>query len=144
MNTKTLQTIILTALVVVLGFIFVPQLKDKTLGGSAVNVPTFESAATSSAVTVGPQQNIQIVATTSSRSYLLLTNGSASTTDSHAIFCRADYDKAAVANQGIKLSSTTGMTYEFTADKGNLYVGAVRCTAAASTTLLLHEYKQRP
>lgn len=94
------------------------------------------TAATSSAVAVGPDEDIQIVAS-SSRSYLYIAND----TGVGDVYCKADGDKAAALNEGIKISTSTAQFYEFFIEK-NPYDGAVRCMATASTTLVVTEFRR--
>jgi hypothetical protein len=107
--------------------------------GRVQNTPTYSNANTSSVVTVGPQENVRVVATTSRRSYLRLQAG----TGIADAYCEAQADAPATSGEGIMIGTTTSATYnvyEFTADKGNLYTGSLRCTASASTTLLVTEF----
>lgn len=98
------------------------------------------TATTASIVTVGPQTDVQISAT-SSRSYLLVErdNGVA------AVYCNANGDRSAsttvTGGVSFKLSTSTGESYEIELDK-NGYDGALRCTATASTTLIVFELKR--
>ena len=140
---NTLLTVIATAVIVGIGMLVITN--DSSIGGLVSNSPTYTSANTSTGIEVGPQENVRVVATTSARSYLLLQHSGYSI---DPIFCEADSDKAATALQGIQLgalaiagSGTTTTAYEFSGDKGNLYVGSIRCTATASTTLLITEFK---
>lgn len=127
-----------TIAIFIMGFLVSTTLPLTVQGASADNLTTYQTAASSSAVIVGPQQNIRIVATSSLRNYLYVAND----TGVSAVFCKADQDKEAVLSQGIKLATSTSNFYEFTSSRGNLYVGAVRCTASASTTLILTEYRR--
>lgn len=127
------------------------QTESRMFGGVVSNVPTFMSAASSSAIIVGPDNSVQVVATSSKRNYLLLTDeafntvtAATSSSSNNDIYCRADQDQQSTVNQGIRLSGTatsSTSSYEFTADRGNLYTGAVRCSAKASTTLGILEYR---
>lgn len=123
------------------------RVKSPILGGAIPNVPTFLSAATSSAIIVGPENSVQVVATSSRRSYLYLSltgfNSilNASTTVGFGdVFCRADSDNFSAMNIGIRLSASSTPFYEFTSSKGNLYTGGVRCSSRASTTISVTEY----
>ncbi len=123
--------------IVVLGAVGVALYSQPGQGGSITNAPTYKDNNVSNNVEIGPQEDNRLVATTSRRSYLLITsegNGNV------PVYCEADADVAATASEGIKLSTTTSMAYEFTASRGNLYVGSVRCTATASTTVLVTEF----
>ena len=134
---------IIIAIIVVIGMAFVLGMafesNDANLGGADSLPPIV--AASSTAVEVGPDENVQVIASSSRRSYLYI--ASDELIIDIPVYCRADGDKLAAVNQGIKLSTTTSMVYEFTEDRGNMYGGAVRCTSAASSTLLVHEYSTR-
>ena len=92
----------------------------------------------SEAVTVGPDTNVQILASTS-RSYALITRDSVEA----AVYCNANGDtQASTTAASFKLSTSTGETYEIHVEK-NPYDGAVRCYASASTTLLVYELKRK-
>lgn len=106
--------------------------------GSSVRYRTHELASTDSTDEVGPDENVQVVATTS-RSYLKITSEGGGNVP---VYCKADADKEAVTSEGIKLATSTSMSHEWAGDKGNLYRGGVRCTATASTTILISEYLQ--
>lgn len=106
-------------------------------GGAITNAPTYTDNNVSNNVEIGPDEDNRLVATTSRRSYLSVTsegNGNV------PVYCEANADAAATTQEGIKLATSTSMMYEFTANRGNLYVGSVRCTATASTTVLVVEF----
>lgn len=92
-------------------------------------------------VTVGPQSNIQVLAS-SSRSYARITRD----TLNAAVYCNMNGDRHAsttvTGGVSFKLSTSSGETYEIYQEK-NPYDGAVRCTATASTTVIVHELKVR-
>ena len=98
------------------------------------------TATTASIITVGPDTNVQISAT-SSRSYLLVERDNSVA----AVYCNANGDAYAsttvTGGVSFKLATTTGEKYEFDLDT-NSYDGAVRCTATASTTLIVFELKR--
>lgn len=133
---KELITALLAAFVAVVAFTFISG-SSASIGGVVANTPTHTVASVSSTDEVGPQENVRVVATTSRRSYLLLTSEGDGNVP---VYCEGDQDKAATSGEGVRLSTSTDMSFEFSADKGNLYVGSVRCTATASTTLLIVEY----
>lgn len=120
-----------------LALAFVPYLTNAT-GGLVLPANT---ANLSSNIVVGPQEMIQVAAT-SSRTYLFLEN-STGTAD---VWCMADGDAPATEGTGIRLASSTDLTYsrnyEWHIEK-NYYQGAVRCTASASTTINRLEYLLR-
>lgn len=130
------KIIFATVTIVGLALAIVSFATPVTLGGIVDNSPVLLNSATSSAIQVGPQQNVRVIATSTARSYLLLQKDDSNNT---VIYCRADQDIAASVNQGIMLNATS-TRYEFTYGSGNRYGGAVRCTAAASTTLLVTEF----
>lgn len=115
----------------------------KEAGAATADIQTtFQSAATSSAITVGPQQNIQVVASSSLRTYLYISNEATSSGSSN-IYCNPNADKPAGLGTGIKLGTSTTQTYyEFASYRGNLYVGGLRCTSAASTTMTVVEFRR--
>ena len=106
---------------------------------SEANGPFVNSAITanvSTTTSVGPQTNIQILAS-SSRSYAAITTDNPTI----AVYCNANGDIAASATiASFKLGTTTPM-YEFSIEK-NPYDGAIRCHASASTTLIVYELKR--
>lgn len=99
-----------------------------------------QSAKQDSVVTVGPDTNVQVAASTS-RAYLRIENDDAN----YDIYCSADGDAPATSGEGIKLASSTNAggtaIYEISLDV-NGYDGAVRCTSLASTSLLIYELKR--
>lgn len=105
------------------------------LGRTVTNAPTHTVAQSELTDECGPQENVQLVATTSKRSYLYVGKADG---DGIIVSLGADNDNLAVVNEGAQVGSTT--PYEFSADKGNLYVGGVRCTASASTTVSVVQY----
>ena len=110
---------------------------NSSIGGVITNAPTYKDSNVSNNIDIGPDEDNRLVSTTSRRSYLLITsegNGNV------PVYCEASADVPATTQEGIKLSTSTSMMYEFTADRGNLYVGSVRCTATASTTVLVTEF----
>lgn len=88
-------------------------------------------------VTVGPDTNVQILATTSRAYANIAREGLVA-----AVYCNGNGDQAANASTAVtfKLSTTTGEVYEYFLEK-NPYDGAVRCTASASTTIIVSEIK---
>ena len=108
--------------------------------GSYFTAPAL-TANKSQRVTVGPQSNIQILASTS-RTYAMVTRDIGNA----VVYCNANGDRFAstTATGGVsfKLSTSTGETYEFGLEN-NPYDGAVRCTATASTTLIVFELKRK-
>ena len=87
---------------------------------------------------MGPDSNVQVLATTSDRAYAYFATGSGVS----AVSCNGNGDQLANSSTAVtfKLSTTTGHVYEMYLEK-NPYNGAVRCTAAASTTIIVSEYK---
>lgn len=130
----------IVALTAVLCVIFYNQGKKEVKDTLGFGLPAFV-AASSSAVQVGPQENVRVVATSTNRSYLYLANDNISS--GVPIYCKADGDKEAGLNQGIKLATTTSGFYEFSPEKGNAYYGSIRCTASASSTLTITSYNLR-
>ncbi len=98
------------------------------------------SATKASIITVGPDTNIQISAS-SSRAYMLIQRE----TPIASVYCNANGDRIAsttvAGGVSFKLSTSTGESYEFELDR-NGYDGAVRCTATASTSITVFELKR--
>lgn len=113
--------------------------ENQNLSGVGASGPSYLVAATSSSVVVGPQQNIQIVATSSLRTYLEIMKDLGDV----SVYCRGDNDMPAIVNNGIKISTSTDNFYVWSEKKGNNYVGGLRCTASASTTVLVTAYTTR-
>lgn len=115
------------------------QIQSADAGGYIVS-PAL-SASKAQRVTVGPQTNVQVLASTS-RSYAQITRD----TLNAAVYCNANGDRyastTATGGLSFKLSTSTGEVYEFGLEK-NPYDGAVRCTATASTTIIVYELKRR-
>lgn len=107
------------------------------VGGFAGNIHPL-SASISSTDEVGPDENVRVVASSTNRAYLSIqSDGNGNV----PVYCEANGDNLAVSGEGIKLAtSSNDMLYEFTSDKGNLFGGSLRCTATASTTLLIQQY----
>lgn len=113
---------------------------NATQANSTFTLPAL-TAKTNTIVTVGPDTNVQVLATTSDRAYAYFAreNGVA------AVYCNANGDQYASTTLpavSFKLSTTSGEVYEMYLEK-NPYNGAVRCTASASTTIIVSEYKVR-
>lgn len=86
---------------------------------------------------VGPQENVRIVATSTNRVALtVMSTGSGDV----PVYCEAAGDNDATSGEGIMLATSTSMIYEWTFDKGNLFGGALSCTATASTTVLIQQF----
>lgn len=97
------------------------------------------TAKKSQQVTVGPDSNIQVLATTTSRSYASIGRDN----QIAAVYCTANGDiHASAANASFKLATNTVNIHEIHLEK-NPYDGAVRCTASASTTLNVYELRVR-
>ena len=128
---------ILIGIIIIGGFVGMSLYLSPGSGGAINNGPTHLDNKVSNNVEIGPDEDNRLVATTSKRTYLsIMSEGDGGV----PVYCEADADVAATAGEGIKLSTSTSMIYEFTANKGNLYVGSVRCTATASTTVLVQEF----
>jgi len=129
-----LHTLILgIVLIAVVGIYFT---QDNSLSLGTYNTPESITMKTSGSVTVGPDTNVSVVATTSRRAYLRLENTLDATA---AVYCEANNDADATSIEGILLGTTTP-AYEFTANRGNLYAGTINCTSVASSTLLVTEF----
>ena len=106
------------------------------------NGPFITSAITANQsliVEVGPDTDVQVLASTS-RSYAMLSRDG----QGSPVYCNADGDAVAsttLDQASFKLSTSTGETYEFHIEK-NPYDGAVRCTATASTSVIVFELKR--
>jgi len=121
-------------LAIVLGYAFLAQATGTyTLG--AVR------AQTAAIVTVGPDTNVQVLAS-SSRSYALIQRDGSQA----AVYCNGNGDAGAsttaTGGTSFKLSTSTGESYEYHLEK-NPYSGAIRCTATASTSVIVYELRIR-
>ena len=96
------------------------------------------SANISSSVEIGPDEDNRVFASSTRRVYASLMVIEAPGIS--AVYCEANGDAAATSGEGILLASTTSRLYEFTSDKGNLFAGSLRCTATASTTVLIQQF----
>lgn len=128
-------TLVFFAVAAIISFSFVPASSD-AFGQYTLPAVT---ASVSDTIEVGPQADVQIVAS-SSRSYLYV----AREDNVSPVYCNADGDNAAVIGGATSfiLATSTSNYYEMYLDK-NPYDGAIRCTAAASTTVVVLEYKTR-
>lgn len=94
--------------------------------GSSLTPTTYVTA--SSSVSSVTSASTVVAATSTSRQYLRITSPL-------PISCSANSGTAAVANTGIKLSSTTD-TVIFSADTDNLYTGTVNCISPVATAIV--------
>lgn len=138
MKTLSLPTIVFAVLLAM--FMAIASYIQFADAGSYFISPAI-SASKSQRVTVGPQSNVQILAT-GTRSYAQITRD----TLNAAVYCNANGDRLAsttvTGGVSFKLSTSSGEVYEFGLEK-NPYDGAVRCTATASTTIIVFELKRR-
>lgn len=110
------------------GLLFVQPVHAPTLGGS-IDVPAYtnigatQGTSTTKAVTTS---SLQIIATSTGISYLIISNGFV------PISCQADQGKPAVAGSGINIASSS--QYVFSFDSQNLYRGTINCITAAGTS----------
>lgn len=104
---------------------------NPTLGGDIYN--RFTSVSTTTLRSVGPDISIQVLATSSSRSFANFSNNGSGATGS----CWLSFANDAPAQQrvGILLAATS--TYDIL--PGNLYTGAVQARCVSSTTIAVTE-----
>ena len=102
--------------------------------GTTSSVPQYMAVSTSGAMTIGTNDSVRLLSTTTARKYALITNNSAS-----SVYLNLNGDKAAEANKNILLTASS--TYEIS--EQNLYIGSVQAigtNTAASTTVLVTEF----
>lgn len=134
MKLKYIIGIVITVLVIS----FLYFLNAGTGGYANILLPI--GASVSTAIDVGPDQDIQILATSSSRTYVsLMTAGEGGA----VVYCEANSDIAATSGEGVAIASTTALLYEWTSDKGNLFSGALRCTSTATSTMFVQQFLNR-
>ena len=124
---------------VTVGFLVSTLSSDAQVGGT---LPA-NTARHSDSVSVGPQEDIQVSASSSGRTYLALQYDTTSV--GVDVWCNADQDNAATVGEGVLIASTTddGGKHVWSFATGNPYQGGVRCTASATTTILRTEYLVR-
>ncbi len=127
---KLISWIIILLLSLTLLFIYFN--KTENLGGEISKVHTFSGTATSGVMSI--TSSAQILAT-STRAYAIICNDS-----SQVVYLRADSDKSASDDNGIRLNANGGC-YEI--DGNNSYVGAITASSTNETAsrLLINEYK---
>lgn len=119
-------TAILAVLALVIAIIAVGHNNQPVALGNAVgqyNSWMGTGTATSTAYALG-NTSIRVIATSTSASYRIISNGS-----SYTIFCNISADKAAANHTGIAIAASS--TYSFLPD--NLYQGSVRCISPSGT-----------
>lgn len=108
---------------------------DQTLQGiggpSSATFNRFEGVATSSQMTLAAATDTRILATSTSRAYVEITNDGATT-----VYLSFNSDKAAASQMGLTLNSSSTMKL---LPGENLYSGSIRAISAGTPTLTITE-----
>ena len=124
MNNNTKILLITTLLFITALFVMGNKSVEKF--GTVSDLNPWSITTTVSSVSIGPLSSTRVVASSSARQYVLLSNSASQT-----IWCNLS-DASSTANNGFLIAATS----TYTINASNLYTGSIQCTnPVASSTL---------